>query len=146
MVTLFNIGVLAGMRPCGVIVLLSELFIAESKTQVYGSLHNYYSNYPVAAKNIGMAYKSAHINILCTYLFIEYICYDDACHLRRFARNPIRAHLTLQTKQLAEVGMVVDKMHMKGHIDPWCKANGDPGGIDYLNPFTGNSAIWRSEQ
>jgi len=41
------------MRPCGVIVLLTELFIAESNTQVYGSLHNYYANHPNAAKRIG---------------------------------------------------------------------------------------------
>ena len=27
------------MRPCGIIVLLSELFSTESKSQVYASLH-----------------------------------------------------------------------------------------------------------
>lgn len=63
----------------------------------------------------------------------EYICYDDACHLKRFARNPVRKDLTLQTKQLASVEMAVDKMHMKGHTDPWCKANCDPGNFKQLN-------------
>ena len=32
----FYVGILSGMRPCGVIVILTELFIAESKSQVYG--------------------------------------------------------------------------------------------------------------
>ena len=43
---------------------------------------------------------------------------DDACHLRRFARNPVCSQLTKQTKQIAATEMVVDKIHMKGHIDP----------------------------
>ena len=37
---------------CGVVVLLSELYIAESKGQVYGSQHNYYVRYPHAAQRI----------------------------------------------------------------------------------------------
>lgn len=46
-------GILAGLRPCGVIVFLNELFTSESKTQVYGCLHNYYHKYPITANNIG---------------------------------------------------------------------------------------------
>ncbi len=46
-------GVLAGIRPCGIIVLLSELFVAESKTQVYACLHNYFVANPEASKTIG---------------------------------------------------------------------------------------------
>ena len=49
-----NVGILAGMRPCGVIVLLSELYVSESKSQVYGYLHNYYSLHPATAQSIGM--------------------------------------------------------------------------------------------
>ena len=45
---------------------------------------------------------------------------------KRFARNPIWKDLTVQTKQRASVEMAVDKMHMKGHTDPWYKANCDP--------------------
>ena len=51
--------------------------------------------------------------------------YDDACHLTKFAKDPSRADLTLQAKQVASVQMVVDKMHMKGHVDKWCKQNCD---------------------
>ena len=34
-------GIVAGMWPCGVITFLSELYVAESKTQVYGALHDF---------------------------------------------------------------------------------------------------------
>lgn len=50
---LFTIGVLAGMRPCGVIVLLSELFSTESKSQVYATLHEYFQRNPVASNDLG---------------------------------------------------------------------------------------------
>ena len=60
---------------------------------------------------------------------LDCICYDDACHLARFARNPSRADLTPQTKQLASVKMSADRVHMKGRIDKWCKGNCDPAMI-----------------
>lgn len=64
--------------------------------------------------------------------FIEFICYDDACHLRKYSRNPVRASLTQQAEAISHTEMVVDKMHMRGHIDPWCKANCDPHKFDTL--------------
>jgi len=65
-------------------------------------------------------------------LSVEFIRYDDACHLRKYAENPVRAGLTAQTKQLASVQMVVDKMHMKGHTDHWCKVHCDPAKFQAL--------------
>jgi len=62
----------------------------------------------------------------------EFICYDDGCHLRRYARNSERKKLTEATKRLAEIEIVVDKMHMSGHIDEWCKANCDPNSFTQL--------------
>lgn len=47
------VGILAGMRPCGVIVLLGELFVSESKNQVYGYLHSFFAMHPDVAKSIG---------------------------------------------------------------------------------------------
>ena len=41
----FSLGVLAGMWPCGIVVLLTELFSAESKTQVYAALHEFLHNH-----------------------------------------------------------------------------------------------------
>ena len=44
-------------------------------------------------------------------LFIESICYDDGCHLRKYARHSTGCHLTPTAKKLAEVEIVIDKMH-----------------------------------
>ena len=68
--------------------------------------------------------------------FAEFICYDDTCHLRKFARNSVKTHLTPHTMQLASVEMVVDKMHMKGHTDTWCKENCDPAKFQALQTIT----------
>ena len=67
-----------------------------------------------------LLHKGHYISLL------DIICYDDACHLKRFAANPKRSELTKQTKQLSSMKMAVDKMHMKGHTDKWCKENCDP--------------------
>ena len=48
-----SIGILAAIWPCGVITLIDELFVAESKTQVYGSLHAYLHSNPVTTASIG---------------------------------------------------------------------------------------------
>lgn len=58
---------------------------------------------------------------LCTFLK-DYICYDDGCHLRKFATNPVR-QVGIMRKQIAEKDIVVDKMHMlmhgaREHCDP----------------------------
>ena len=29
-------------------------------------------------------------------------------------------------KCIADIDIVVDKLHMRGHTDPWCKENCDP--------------------
>ena len=66
-------------------------------------------------------------------IFTEFICYDDACHLKKFARNPVRAKLTSEAEKLATTHMVVDKMHMKGHTDVWCKENCNADKFEALN-------------
>lgn len=50
-------GILAGMRPCGIIVLVGELFVAESKTQVYGFLHNFFSRHPKVIEKLGIVLR-----------------------------------------------------------------------------------------
>ena len=50
-----HVGVLAGMRSCGIIVLLNELVSSESNSQVYGCLCNYYALHPNAAREIGIS-------------------------------------------------------------------------------------------
>lgn len=61
------LGILAGMRPCGVILFVSELFIPESLSQVYGCLPNYYTLYPNAVQDIG---KNATLWIYIATIYI----------------------------------------------------------------------------
>ena len=58
------------------------------------------------------------------------MCYDDACHLKRYAKK--RKDLTPTAKHLASLHMVVDRMHFKGHIDAWCHKNCNPNDIKEL--------------
>lgn len=65
--------------------------------------------------------------------FIEYICYDDGCHLRKYARNTKRNKVSLAAAALANVEMVIDKLHMRGHVDKWCAENCDPNKFKELD-------------
>ena len=118
------------MFPCGVIVTLSELFRAESKSQVYGVLHEFLSNHSNVAANLSKMHTCI---FFLPIILSEYICYDDGCHLRKYARNDKRKNLTQVSKQLADTEIVVDKLHMKGHIDTWCHRNCDPNNFPELN-------------
>ena len=63
---------------------------------------------------------------MLTVLSLEFICYDDGCNLRKFARQTTRQDLTPTAKKLAMVEIVIDKMHMAGHVDKWCLTYCDP--------------------
>ena len=69
-----------------------------------------------------VAILSVLILIICS---AGYICYDDGCHLRRFAQNLSRKDLTPTTNKIASIEIVVDKMHITGHTDKWCLENCD---------------------
>ena len=56
----------------------------------------------------------------------EFICYDDGCYLRKYANNKCRATLTDTSRKIAQLKIVIDKMHMAGHIDSWYKEHCDP--------------------
>ena len=45
---------------------------------------------------------------------LDFLCYDDGCHLRKFANNPVRSTLTDTTKRIAVMEKFIDKMHFKG--------------------------------
>ena len=36
---MLNVGIVVGAWPCGTVVMIGELFGAESKPQVYGNIH-----------------------------------------------------------------------------------------------------------
>uniref|UniRef100_A0A1X7UCQ9 Uncharacterized protein n=1 Tax=Amphimedon queenslandica TaxID=400682 RepID=A0A1X7UCQ9_AMPQE len=54
-----------------------------------------------------------------------YIIHDDGCHLKKYA-------LHRSSNFISQLTIVVDKFHMKGHTDKWCKENCDPNYIDEL--------------
>ena len=56
LIELFITGILAGMWPCGIVVLLHELFVAESKSQVYAAVHDLLSSYPFVADALSKLY------------------------------------------------------------------------------------------
>ena len=58
--------------------------------------------------------------------FTDTICYDDACHLKKFTQNPRRNWLTGTAKKMSQMVMVCDKFHFKNHKDAWCKRNCSP--------------------
>ena len=62
-----------------------------------------------------------------------FVCYDDGCHLHKFARNPSRSSLTATASRIANLEIVIDRMHFKGHVDSWCKQNYNPDNFMELN-------------
>ena len=62
---------------------------------------------------------------------VDTICYDDGCHLKRYAQNQ-RAELTETAKRIATCSIVIDKMHFKGHSDAWCLHNCNPYELEQL--------------
>ena len=65
------------------------------------------------------------------FVFItEFICYDDACHLKKYAQNSVRRNITQTAQKMAEMEMIVDCFHFKNHVDRWCK--------EHCNPYNSN--------
>ena len=71
------------------------------------------------------------------FIGLEYICYDDGCHLRRFAQNPVRSDVTNTSKFIAQLKIVIDRMHFQGHVDDWCKRNCNPNNFPDLEHVRG---------
>ena len=131
------------MWPCGIMVMLTELFSAESKSQVYAALHELLSKCSKISTTLSKCLCSACFLLMlvvlwccsvCTMvwpwyvstIYPEFVCYDDGCHLRKYAKHPSRSLLTPQSTKLANTEIVIDKMHMAGHTDVWCHQHCDP--------------------
>ena len=69
------------------------------------------------------------------------ICYDDGCHLKRYACNPVRSALTRTSSRISDMNFVIDRMHFKGHIDPWCCENCDPNKFKELDKVGNHSNL-----
>ena len=58
-------------------------------------------------------------------VLIGFIAYDDGCSLLKYACNNERSEKTKTAESMAKLNIVIDQMHMKGHIDAWCKKTCD---------------------
>ena len=74
---------------------------------------------------------------VCTHheygLIAGYVCYDDGCHSKKYAMNPVRHNHTATATRIASTKIVIDKLHFKGYTDAWCKKNCDPNKCEGLN-------------
>ena len=70
-------GVLAGIWPSGTITLLSELFVAESKSQVYGNLHAFLHNNSESTSKLGKTKSFKNFEIQA------FIDINLRCHMLR---------------------------------------------------------------
>ena len=67
------------------------------------------------------------------FVFItEFICYDDACHLKKYAQNSVCRSITRTTQKMAEMEIIVDRFYFKNHVDHWCKEHCNPFNSDDL--------------
>ena len=57
----YNLGIVVGTWPCGTVVMVGELFGAESKAQVYGNVHTFLQENSAAMTQLG--------NYTCTSSF-----------------------------------------------------------------------------
>lgn len=70
----------------------------------------------------------------------EFVCYDDGCH---YAKHPCRSQLTPYSSKLADTEIVIDKMHMRRHTDPWCHKYCDPKSFRELdNVSLSKFTVW----
>ena len=82
----------------------------------------------------GNVTKYFYCHILLHLLKIQLkgvICYDDGCHLKKYAEK--RRDLTETSKQIASYKIAIDKMHFRGHVDKWCLENCNPYKVQELN-------------
>ena len=50
----YTTGILAAAWPCGIIVLISEIFRSGSISQVYGNVHQFFSDQSAVLTKLGM--------------------------------------------------------------------------------------------
>ena len=59
---------------------------------------------------------------LFSFAFVFYdISANDGCLLRWYAQNQKWRCLTERANKLSEVKIVIDELHMSGHVDEWCR-------------------------
>ena len=99
-------GVVAAVRPCGIVVNFSEMFTCESPTQMY----------------IFLAFTFGHGRDIDR---LKYVAYDRSCDLHPFLCNLQRKGAYLASFLLKNVKFLVDRFHVEGHTEQCCKPPSD---------------------
>ena len=94
-------GIVAIVRPCGVVINIAEMYTNESMTQIYLFLLNTFA-------------RGKDINNL------RYLGYDRACGLYPFLVNLSKKNIYLAKYLLKHVEFLVDRFHVKGHTETCC--------------------------
>ena len=114
--------------------ILDELYRAESKGQVYGSIHSFIHSNPTHTSDISK-------NVFSFLLRCEHICMFGLQNsyattmgaiLGSLLRTPVRSGLSETTKQISEIEIVLDRFHYPNHIDDWCKRTCNPNNFEEL--------------
>ena len=79
---LYIVGTFFGMTPCGIVLCCYELFISESKSQVYGILHDVFSKWDM--DEIGRCSFTKRERFI--YLFILFFLHLFLLHLHCITR------------------------------------------------------------
>lgn len=96
-------GLMALVKPCGIIVSVQELLSCESSSQLFVQL----------------------LQLSCdTKTNFKYLGYDRACEFHPFLNNLWKKG-NLGANLLLEKEYVVDRFHIKGHTTPGCDLNSD---------------------
>jgi hypothetical protein len=77
-------------------------------------------------------YVLAIIPYIHVYMSTGFLCYDDGCHLKKFACNAKRRDSTATSKSISSMNIVVDKLHFRGHVDKWCHEHCNPNDFEDL--------------
>ena len=94
-------GIAAIVRPCGIIVNVTEMYTCESMTQMYLFL-------------LGTFGRGKDIQHL------KYLGYDRACGLEPFLQNLAKKGISLSKYLLKHTKFLVDRFHVKGHTERCC--------------------------
>lgn len=97
-------GVMAIVRPCGIIIDTHELLTCESPSQLFTQL----------------------LRLRCEKLVdFSFVGYDRACEFHPFLKNLAAKGNEGASILLQETSYLVDRFHIKGHVNPKCRMDSD---------------------
>ena len=94
-------GIAAIVRPCGIIVNVTEMYTCESMTQMYLFILGTFGH----GKDIQ---------------HLKYLGYDRACGLEPFLQNLAKKGISLSKYLLKNTKFLVDRFDVKGHTERCC--------------------------